>query len=227
MNLLRIFILLLLFGNNSFAQDIISKTFYKDQFRSQEVKNQKKAKFFEVVKKIDDLTVSHEFIRIKDNKLIQYKCYKNKIPFGIWKFYSKKSYTELDYNFEVEYSEEKVEGGIYFEYGEGNLVSKLDPDQNFLAPKIVGVTNPYSCLYRSIKYPAYARENGIMGEVKVHIKIGKDGKLSILSIYKGEEPHLDVEAIRALNTCLEWEPAKLNGENIESYSIVSVKYRLE
>jgi len=214
---------------NSYGQTIISKTFYKDYYRSEELKDSKKAKFVEIKTEIDESTLSYEFVRIKDDKLFEYRCYKNNIPYGLWKNYNKRSnsFSELDYTFEVNYSKEKFTNNAYFEFGTEKIELNSESNANLISPKIIGSENSVLTLYKTIRYPAFARKNGISGEVKVHVKISVEGKLSIVAIYEGYESHLDAESIRALNQCQNWEPATLNGEAIESYSIVPIKYRLE
>lgn len=222
--------LFLFFGINStllFGQDTVEKVYYKNIYKNERVQA-KQAKYVETITTKEDGMTSYEFRRIKGDHLVKSYHYKDKMPHGVWKSYNQRKgrYSELDYDFDISYSDQKVEDGIYIKFDTGELES--EPSGTFIPPKIKGATsNPVFALYKNIKFPAYARENGISGTSKIHLKITKEGKLELISIFEGAEPHLDKESARALRSCQDWEPATLNGEKVETYAIVPVKFKLE
>ena len=82
-------------------------------------------------------------------------------------------------------------------------------------------------IYGQLKYPAYARENGIQGEVVLNIKVTKNGDIEIISVMNSDHVTLTKAALDAMKKCNSWKPASLNGQEIDSYSIIHVKFKIE
>lgn len=75
-------------------------------------------------------------------------------------------------------------------------------------------------LSENVKYPAEAVEKGIKGKVIVQFVVTKDGKITDAEVARAVDPLLDAEALRAIRSMPDWEPAKRDGQNI------AVKYSL-
>lgn len=230
MSIYKIIILFILLAlpSFSFGQEEIVEVHYMDKYKSKISKNHKKSKFVETIKSYPD-SLSSELRRVEDNLILEQKNYKNDIPCGVWKYYNAKdkAYKEYNYNFRTEYSSALLEEVVYVDLLKGEPISGVIDKDEFSPPIFLDDTNMLKYLYGSIWYPSHARENGTDGTVSIHIKISKLGYLEVISVYKGVEPHLDVESIRALLLCKNWKPAILNGEAIDTYSIFDVKFKLQ
>lgn len=75
-------------------------------------------------------------------------------------------------------------------------------------------------LCENVKYPAEAVEKGIKGKVIVQFVVTKDGKITDAEVARSVDPLLDAEALRAIRSMPDWEPAQRDGQNI------AVKYSL-
>lgn len=75
-------------------------------------------------------------------------------------------------------------------------------------------------LSENVKYPAEAVEKGIKGKVIVQFVVTKDGKITDAEDARSVDPLLDAEALRAIRSMPDWEPAQRDGQNI------AVKYSL-
>lgn len=75
-------------------------------------------------------------------------------------------------------------------------------------------------LSENVKYPAEAVEKGIKGKVIVQFVVTKDGKITDAEVARSVDPLLDAEALRAIRSMPDWEPAQRDGQNI------TVKYTL-
>ena len=73
---------------------------------------------------------------------------------------------------------------------------------------------------KNIKYPSYAKNNGIEGQVLVIFIVEKDGSISNAEVSWGVDPSLDQEALRIVNKMPKWKPGTQNGVAMR------VKYRL-
>ena len=75
-------------------------------------------------------------------------------------------------------------------------------------------------LSENVKYPAEAVEKEIKGKVIVQFVVTKDGKITDAEVARSVDPLLDAEALRAIRSMPDWEPAQRDGQNI------AVKYSL-
>lgn len=73
---------------------------------------------------------------------------------------------------------------------------------------------------KNMKYPSYAKNNGIEGQVLVVFIVEKDGSISNAEVSCGVDPSLDQEALRIVNKMPKWKPGTQNGVAMR------VKYRL-
>ncbi|MCU0435784.1 MAG: TonB family protein, partial [Bacteroidia bacterium] len=84
-------------------------------------------------------------------------------------------------------------------------------------------------LKRSIRYPEFAREQGMQGTVYVNFIVNTDGTISQPKILKGINgaPDLDREAIRVIKAMPNWKPGKINGKPVRVSMNLPVKFRLD
>ena len=73
-------------------------------------------------------------------------------------------------------------------------------------------------------YPAQARQEHVQGDVLVRVTIGKDGVPGLLQIVRGD-PRL-IQAALAVIPHWRYKPAVLNGQPVESQTIVTVSFNL-
>lgn len=78
----------------------------------------------------------------------------------------------------------------------------------------------------NIKYPERAFNNFEEGLVEVGFTIEKDGKISDIHIINGATESLNNEAMRIVATLPDWEPKKINDENVRSYASIPIRFEL-
>ena len=198
--------------------------YYKDRFRTKEV-SESKSRFYERTTTDGDV-VTIEFLQTKGDLLLDFKAYKNEQPYLVWKSFDKKGnlLSALNYEFEIDYIEDKPEDVIYFDLGKNDFVSETQGKLE--KPTLIGNLNYRQLLIKTLRYPRYAKRRGIQGQVVLLYKISKEGKGFPIAILSGTEKHLDKEAARFLREIPEWEPAKLNNELIDVYAVVGVNFVL-
>ncbi len=176
---------------------------------------------------LNDGSVATEIRRLSDDRLIRYKRYKDRFPYGSW-IYNDDHLNDtlvVEYPLEVEYSDFLHDDAIYFDM---TLAERKEVEfEGFVAPRLLASQSFFLCLYSNIFYPQYSREQGYEGTVLVHLKIHRQGQPELVSINQGVEDHLDQEAVRALLDCGLWEPGTQDGEPIDTYTIIPVKFVLE
>ncbi len=211
------------------GQDDVQEIYYKNIYQIKPVENIKKAKFVKKISSYGDSLKKIQFVRLSDNQVFKDICYKHNIPYGTWKLYNQnnKSYREFDYSFLIKHSKDVPKNIILIDLEDQKIVDGINPSDDFEFPKFEENKNISSHIYKSVWYPEMARNNGIEGTIKVLVKINTDGKINVISIFKGVESHLNAEAIRAIKTVKNITPATLNGEKIEVYSYINVVFRLE
>lgn len=191
--------------------------YFKDKWKSKEA-SQKKAKYFEVRTVIGGVK-KQTLYSVNGKDIISHQEYKGDLPAGVWtdNRYQGRTRT-LDYSFELKYSDTKIQGGIYpGQENNTNIEKATFPG---------GAEAFYQYVGKTMRYPVYARRNGIQGKVHIHIKVTKDGNVQFLSIYKGVNKFLDQEAARVLVQSPDWIPARNNGEPIDSYYIIPLTFKL-
>lgn len=76
------------------------------------------------------------------------------------------------------------------------------------------------------KYPAIAFENGIQGTVLVRFAVMKDGSIEQVQVVRSVEKSLDDEAMRVVKLMPKWMPGQQNGENVNVWFTLPVKFKL-
>jgi periplasmic protein TonB len=167
-----------------------------------------------------------EYNKYIDKRLSIEGSYKDGNRIGIWKIYNFNNQveTEIDYD-----------NGV-IRYTEIDSVTKKERMvQNSLNP--TGDRPPISLnssfftmyyLWENIKYPQYARENGISGKVMVAVKLNDQGSITGYSIERSVDKSLDEEALRVIRLIpFEFLPAIKNGQPIEAIIKLPVKFTLQ
>ena len=101
-----------------------------------------------------------------------------------------KGIEEMDYDFPLIYSEAPC------------IDSSLINDQNISndnAPKLISAdSNMMTFFMRNLRYPSFARENGIEGRVMVQFIISESGTVEDPVVMKSVQTTLDKEAVRVI-----------------------------
>ena len=82
-------------------------------------------------------------------------------------------------------------------------------------------------LYKNIKYPTIAQENGTQGQVVLQFVVERDGSISDVHVARGVDPYLDKEAVRVVKSMPKWLPGKQNGNAVRVKFTVTVMFRLQ
>jgi TonB family protein len=81
---------------------------------------------------------------------------------------------------------------------------------------------------KNTKYPENAKTKGIQGKVIVRFAVEADGKVDKISILKGVDPELDMEALRVVGTLPTFEkPGVKDGKKVPVWFMVPINFRLE
>lgn len=82
-------------------------------------------------------------------------------------------------------------------------------------------------IYKNIKYPALARENGVEGTAIIRFVVDKDGTVKDAEAMRGICNEIRDECLRIVNTMPAWHPGYQNGEPVRVFFNLPVKFRLE
>ena len=215
---------LILISMICYSQDEVKRTYFKDKYATNESKNDK-GKFLMIESQINDSIIKKEFIHSRSKTKIWSKEYLNNKPYGEWIFYEESgefSY-KFDYNFILRYGEIVPDNYLKIDYKKKQLVDKNNADFSmpYLDSPDIGFQMYF---FKNVRYPKFARENGIQGTVHIQLTIDKYGKINNISIISGVEELLDRETYRLIHSMPDWTPAKLNGEPINVYLILPITY---
>lgn len=98
-------------------------------------------------------------------------------------------------------------------------------------PTFLGSPEPTTFLkewvYKYLKYPREAVQNGIQGRVLVDFIIDEKGKVRDVKVLRGVDPLLDDEAVRVISASPDWKPARISGEKVKSEMSLYVEFKLE
>lgn len=97
--------------------------------------------------------------------------------------------------------------------------------------KACAQTKMLEFLYRNLRYPAKAREDGIEGTVVVRFIVLEDGSIYNPTIIRSIGDECDQEVLRIIESMKDmpekWIPAEHEGKNVKCYYNLPVKFRLE
>jgi len=89
-----------------------------------------------------------------------------------------------------------------------------------------GTEAMYSYVYKELKYPAIARENGIAGQVIVQFVVSKEGEIQKAKVVRGIGGGCNEEALRIVNSMPKWNPAMHNGRTVAVTFTLPIKFSL-
>ncbi|MCB9285535.1 MAG: energy transducer TonB [Lewinellaceae bacterium] len=82
-------------------------------------------------------------------------------------------------------------------------------------------------IYKNIKYPAIARENGVEGTVVITFVVEKDGSITDARVARDIGAQCGQEALRVVEEMPKWVPGKQRGRAVRVQFNLPVKFRLE
>ena len=82
-------------------------------------------------------------------------------------------------------------------------------------------------LYKNLKYPAIAKENGVEGTVVIQFVVEKDGFVTDARIARDIGAGCGEEALRVVNMMKGWTPGKQRGRAVRVQFTLPVKFKLE
>jgi periplasmic protein TonB len=77
------------------------------------------------------------------------------------------------------------------------------------------------------KYPVPAQEQGIEGTVYIRFVVTKTGDVGQASVMRAVDPMLEEEALRVVKSLPRWTPGKNNGNPVNVWFIIPVKFKLQ
>jgi protein TonB len=86
-------------------------------------------------------------------------------------------------------------------------------------------------VYKNVKYPAIARENGIQGRVVVQFVVEKDGRITDAQVVRDIGAGCGEEALRVVNSMNQmsqkWTPGKQRGKPVRVQFTLPVSFKLQ
>lgn len=218
---------LVIFSQFTFAQETLEKKYTKKWYANSPEVSEKKGKYLQMKKRLDNGRIEQTCIRLKDNFVMWSKTFMNGEPVGIWfKHYDNgKLMSRLNYDQELNYSEKQPDDAPYMDLY--SLKLKDETNNVFTPPVISGYPDGFtSYLVKNLRYPDLAVRNRLSGKVIILISIDEKGIKTVESILKGAHKYLDLEAYRLLNELVIDKPAMINNKPIKIYSIVPISFRI-
>ncbi len=165
---------------------------------------------------------------------------------GTWNYYDLKGRLKSKEDF---INGEKVEGSkvdIELVIDEEEAASKAQKEEVFRIveemPRFAGCedeegdhTSKKKCadrkmlvfIYKSLRYPAIARENDIEGTAILQFVVGKEGAIKDLIVKKGLCKEIEEECIRVIESMPNWIPGKIQDEPVDVKFTLPIKFKLE
>lgn len=82
-------------------------------------------------------------------------------------------------------------------------------------------------IYMNVKYPNFARENGIEGTALISFVVEKDGSIAEVKALNGVCDEIKAECLRIVNGFPKWQPGYQNGEAVRVQFNLPIRFRLE
>lgn len=89
-----------------------------------------------------------------------------------------------------------------------------------------GETEMFKYIYKRLRYPIVASENGIQGTVTVEAVVFKDGSIREVEVVKHVDPNLDKEAIRVVRSLPKFTPGKINGSPVNARISIPISFKI-
>ena len=80
---------------------------------------------------------------------------------------------------------------------------------------------------KTLKYPAFAAENGIQGRVTLSFTVEKDGSIGNIEVMRSPADELSKEAIRVVSAMPKWTPGKQRGKPVRVKYVLPITFRLQ
>ena len=81
-------------------------------------------------------------------------------------------------------------------------------------------------VYKYLRYPQSAIDEGIRGTVVVSFIVEKDGTVTGVNIENSLDPRLDDEVLRVVNVSPKWIPGQIGGKKVRTRIVLPVEFRL-
>jgi periplasmic protein TonB len=78
-----------------------------------------------------------------------------------------------------------------------------------------------------IIYPKESKKKGIQGTVYVRFVVTKTGAIGETDIMRTVDPLLEMEALRIVKSLPKWTPGKKNGNTVDVWFIIPIKFKLK
>lgn len=82
-------------------------------------------------------------------------------------------------------------------------------------------------VYRYVKYPESAIEEGVQGTVQVNFVIEKDGSVSQVRVVRSADWRLDEAAANVVSISPKWRPARMHGKKVRSTLTIPIEFKLK
>jgi TonB family protein len=158
------------------------------------------------------------------------KWYREGQRTGLWEFFNKKPGSDWTYDFvtgTTTFQEGNVvgTGGSCYQSDSGTWV--LDHPDKPLIP-LYSTGEWLQFLFRTLRYPDYAVDNGLSGTVIVGVVVDENGTITDYGIVQSVAPSLDAEALRVVKLFLiEFVPAEKNGKKIKARYQLPIVFRMQ
>lgn len=90
-----------------------------------------------------------------------------------------------------------------------------------------GTAEMYKWIGMHLRYPEAAIQDGIQGRVIVKFLVSKTGKITDVSIVRGVDKNLDIEAIRLVKSMPDFIPGKKDGKPVNTYFNFPLTFKLQ
>lgn len=81
-------------------------------------------------------------------------------------------------------------------------------------------------IQKNLKYPTFARENGIQGRVIVSFTVERDGSITDIEVLRSPAEKLSQEAIRIVKNMPKWKPGLLKGNPVRVKLMLPITFKL-
>jgi len=81
-------------------------------------------------------------------------------------------------------------------------------------------------VYGNLKYPSFARKNGIEGMAVIRFVVDKDGQVINVEVVRGEQGGLGDAAKKVILKMPKWKPGKQNGRPVKVQYTIPIKFKL-
>jgi periplasmic protein TonB len=202
---------------------LVQATCYSQEVRKKRTENE----IFYVLK--SDGSVRHgEYIKKYQNKITVKGQYEMNKKSGIWEYYGLDSKIEQKYDYTYNallFNDTNRPTTIQCVVVENGVPTRNQPTRE---PILIGGHSSYiRHIFQNLKYPPYARTNGIEGQVFVSATVTSQGVMKDVKLLQGIGAVCDEEALRVMEAFeSEWIPGEYNGEKVDVMVVFPIGFRL-